>query len=202
MEYDEFVTYYEAVRPGLRNFKGKLDAYFAEALSSLAHIDRYECRIKTNDSAYKKYKEKYLGSAEPFAEFEDLVAARIIVFFLSDIDRVRHVLLEHFDRVERSERRPELDDQFGYESEHLVLAVPPHLKPSSGSEFCPNTLEVQIRTILMHAYAEPQHDILYKSQTVVPKEIKRRLAWIAASCWGADREYEELLRWSRSEENH
>jgi len=201
MEYGEFGRYYEAMLPGLRNLKGKLDAQIEDILSNFPHIDRYQCRVKSVDSAYKKFKEKYKDADEPFLEFEDLVAARVIVFFISDVSKVRDVILENFEPIERSERRPKLDDQFGYESEHLVLAVPPNLKPSSGSEFCPNTFEMQVRTILMHAYAEPQHDILYKGEATVPKNIKRRLAWIAASCWGADREYEELRRWSDSGED-
>lgn len=198
MEYGEFQKNYTQASSGLVNLKGRLDAYFEEILAKLEHIDRYTCRVKALESAYKKYSDKYASQSAPLSNFEDLVAVRIIVFFTSDIPLVRSALLEHFERVERSERKPEFDDQFGYESEHLVLVVPPHLKPEAGDEFCPPTFEVQLRTILMHAYAEPQHDILYKSTAQVPREIRRRLAWIAASCWGADREYEELRRWSEA----
>lgn len=198
MEYDEFLACYKAITPGLEAFRRKLKQHMLESVDSLPHIDRFQCRVKLPDSAYNKYTSKYRYSEDPFSEFEDLVAARFIVFFISDIGKVRGRLLDHFKRIERSEKRPEFDDQFGYESEHLVFATPAHLKPSSSHEFCPNSFELQIRTILMHAYAEPQHDI-YKRQGEVPKDITRRLAWIAASCWGADREYEELRAWSSGE---
>ncbi|MDX8470209.1 RelA/SpoT domain-containing protein [Mesorhizobium sp. VK23B] len=198
MEYDEFSNIYSDALPGLVRLKDRLDETLSKIVEPLAHIDRCQCRVKGAKSAYKKYVNKYANHSSPLANFEDLVAARIIVFFTSDIPVVRTALLDNFDRVERTEKKPEFDDQFGYESEHLVFVVPPHLKPDTTAEFCPSTFELQLRTILMHAYAEPQHDILYKSSGEIPKTIRRRLAWIAASCWGADREYEELRRWSEA----
>ncbi|MER9445862.1 hypothetical protein NKI79_32075 [Mesorhizobium sp. M0340] len=198
MEYDEFSKIYNDALPGLARLNDCLDRTLNKIVEPLRHIDRCQCRVKATNSAYKKYMSKYVGRSPPLMNFDDLVAARIIVFFTSDISVVRSALLEHFDRVERTEKKPEFDDQFGYESEHLVFVVPPHLKPDTPDEFCPSTFEIQLRTILMHAYAEPQHDILYKSSGEIPKTIRRRLAWIAASCWGADREYEELRRWSEA----
>lgn len=193
MEYADFKKQYDERLPALEEFRGRFVSHVESAFDSVPRIDRFSCRIKDAKSAYKKYLSKYSGEHDPLSHFEDLVAARFIVFFLSDVSNVRDLLLEEFNRVERSEKKPEFDDQFGYESEHLVLYVPPHLKPSGTLGFCPNTIEVQIRTILMHAYAEPQHDIGYKGGDL-PGDTKRRLAWIAASCWGADREFEEIWR--------
>lgn len=51
---------------------------------------------------------------------------------------------------------------------------------------------------MMHAYAEPQHDLSYKAAADLPSEIRRELAWVAASAWGADQAYERVRRW-RSE---
>lgn len=44
----------------------------------------------------------------------------------------------------------------------------------------------------MHAWAEPQHDMGYKGDP--GPEVKRELAWIAASAWGADRTLNEVAR--------
>jgi putative GTP pyrophosphokinase len=48
----------------------------------------------------------------------------------------------------------------------------------------------------MHAYAEPQHNIGYKPTGELPRQIKRELAWIAASAWGADQAFERLNAWN------
>jgi ppGpp synthetase/RelA/SpoT-type nucleotidyltranferase len=57
----------------------------------------------------------------------------------------------------------------------------------------PSTFELQIRTLFMHAYAEPQHDFAYKSSAELLRDDRKRLGWIASAAWGADRAYQELL---------
>jgi ppGpp synthetase/RelA/SpoT-type nucleotidyltranferase len=56
----------------------------------------------------------------------------------------------------------------------------------------PTTFEMQVRTLFMHAYAEPPHDWGYKSGGELTRDVERQLAWIAASAWGADRMYADL----------
>jgi ppGpp synthetase/RelA/SpoT-type nucleotidyltranferase len=56
----------------------------------------------------------------------------------------------------------------------------------------PETFELQVRTLFMHAWAEPQHDLGYKGPGDLTKLQKKRLAWVAASAWGADHELEGL----------
>jgi ppGpp synthetase/RelA/SpoT-type nucleotidyltranferase len=58
----------------------------------------------------------------------------------------------------------------------------------------PTTFELQIRTLCMHAWAEPQHDVGYKSAEELSREDRRELAWIAASIWGADHGFERVLK--------
>lgn len=122
----------------------------------------------------------------------------MIVFFLGDLVTVHERLAGSYSTIERSQRRPERDVEFGYESDHLVCVIPPHLKPSGWAKRhdMPSTFELQIRTLLMHAYAEPQHDIGYKAPRDLSHQIRRELAWIAASAWGADQAYERVRKWN------
>lgn len=62
----------------------------------------------------------------------------------------------------------------------------------------PETFELQVRTLFMHAWAEPQHNLGYKSPGDLSKEHRRHLAWIAASAWGADRGSRRLGKRSAS----
>jgi len=59
---------------------------------------------------------------------------------------------------------------------------------------------LQIRTIFMHAYSEPQHDFAYKAAGDLPPNVRRELAWIAASAWGADQAYARVAEWAASED--
>ena len=134
-----------------------------DTLAGVPHIDRLTFRVKGPESFVAKAQDvtnapKY---SDPLVEVEDQVAGRIIVFFLSDIAHVRRRLEAVFTTVERVTRRPERDAEFGYESEHMICIIPPQVMPDKWNERddVPPTFEIQIRTIFMHAYAEPQRNV-------------------------------------------
>jgi hypothetical protein len=52
--------------------------------------------------------------------------------------------------------------------------------------------EVQVRTILQHAWAEIEHDIQYKSTIAIPEEIRRRFMALAGMLEVADREFQAI----------
>jgi GTP pyrophosphokinase len=106
------------------------------------------------------------------AEIEDQVAGRVIVFYLDDIAGVLDTLKGTFNAVERSRRHPQRDEEFGYESEHLIAALPPQVLPDEwqGRDDLPTTFELQVRTVFMHAYAEPQHDLGYKAPSAAVRD--------------------------------
>jgi hypothetical protein len=52
--------------------------------------------------------------------------------------------------------------------------------------------EIQVRTILQHAWAEIEHDIVYKSSEDIPFELRRKFASLAGLVEIADREFEAL----------
>ena len=82
--------------------------------------------------------------------------------------------------------------EFGYESDHYIIVIDEHLKPDGwdNGPSMPATFELQIRTLFMHAWAEPQHDLGYKGAGLTDDHA-RMLAWVASSAWGADRMFED-----------
>src|SRR5262249_19774054 len=52
--------------------------------------------------------------------------------------------------------------------------------------------EIQVRTVLQHAWAEIQHDIQYKSVTTIPVAIRRRFMALAGLLEIADREFQAI----------
>jgi ppGpp synthetase/RelA/SpoT-type nucleotidyltranferase len=189
---------YEDRCPLLEKVASKLEQEVFEALDGLEHIDRISFRVKGRDSFVAKAEdpENDPGYAEPLVEIEDQVAGRVLVHFLGDLPKVHERIARIFNSVEKTERRPERDSEFGYESDHLICIIPPQAKPKGWDKRndVPNTFELQIRTLFMHAYAEPQHDMQYKSADDLPREVRRELAWIAASAWGADQAYQRVDR--------
>ncbi|MFF0760570.1 GTP pyrophosphokinase family protein [Streptomyces sp. NPDC003737] len=168
-------------------------------LAEVPHIDRISFRVKDPGSFFEKScatlsdgEKKYLN---PLREIEDQVAGRVIVFYSSDIRAVSAVLEDTFRMVESEAREPEDESSFGYESYHHIFLIPEHHKPDGwdDEESMPVTFELQVRTLFMHAWAEPQHDLGYKGEEL-SREVRRKLAWVAASAWGADRTMDEIYR--------
>nr|WP_315594879.1 hypothetical protein [uncultured Cupriavidus sp.] len=136
-------------------------------------------RVKDLDSALKKQaKKKY---PDPRSAMTDLVGARFVVLVRTDIEIVERALLAFTgwstsrDRHFRDEviDHPEL---FDYQSVHYLV------RATEGTEIdglrVPDGLpcEVQIRTLLQHAYAELVHDNIYKPTAQVPSSAKRLVA--------------------------
>jgi len=196
---DDISGLYQARQPLLEQLRDKLETETKAALGNLKHIDRVSFRVKGVQSFTEKAQDRRTTPPyeNPLVEVEDQVAGRVIVFFLHDVQIVLERLKRTFNAVERKHMRPARDEEFSYESYHLICIVPPHLKPDGwgARDDLPTTFELQVRTIFMHAYAEPQHDIGYKAASELPGQVRRELAWIAASAWGADQAYERVQSW-------
>lgn len=54
--------------------------------------------------------------------------------------------------------------------------------------------EIQVRTILQHAWAEFEHDRNYKFKGLLPKDLRRRLSLMAGNLESIDREFDNLSR--------
>jgi ppGpp synthetase/RelA/SpoT-type nucleotidyltranferase len=203
---DDLAKLYFKRQNVLEKLRKQLEHETIAALKNLPHIDRVAFRVKGPDSFLKKANDPKNRAfyKDPLSEIEDQIAGRIITFFLSDIPIVKDRLIEGtFSVAENWTRAPDRDAEFGYETEHLILMIPVQLKPRDWDkqDRMPTTFELQIRTIFMHAYAEPQHDIAYKGAEDLPKEVRRQLGWIAASSWGADQAYERVKQ-SDEERKH
>jgi ppGpp synthetase/RelA/SpoT-type nucleotidyltranferase len=198
---DELLECYQARTELLNRLAKNLTEETIGVLKELPHVDRISYRVKGAKSFVEKTRDPANDPAyaDPLVEIEDQVAGRVLVFFLSDIEPVLAKLGGAFTPVESSRRRPKKDEEFGYESHHLICMIPPQAKPEAWNNLkdAPRTFELQVRTLFMHAWAEPQHDLEYKAAKDLPREIRRELFWIAASSWGADQAFARIVEWQR-----
>jgi len=190
---------YESRFPLLKELAERLEQETRIALSDIPRIDRISFRAKAPESFTKKSlsagadgNKKYMF---PLADIEDQVGGRVLVFFRRDIDIVVKQLITTFSRVEQTRKAPASDIAFAYESDHLVFVIPPQVIPPGWDElgFRPTTFEMQVRTLFMHAWAEPEHDIAYKAQVSLTSEERRKIAWAASNAWGGDAIFEQVL---------
>ena len=149
-------------------------------------------RIKTVDSLAEKMRRKS-GKYTSIYDITDLCAARIICYLNATVDEIAEALKKNFVIDERNsiDKRKTLSaNQFGYLSLHNVVS----LRPEDGfrEELCRIRCEIQIRTVLQHAWAEIEHDLGYKSSYGIPSTIRREFSRIAGLLEIADNQFVEL----------
>ena len=132
---------------------------------------------------------------ERLEDLTDLVGLRVITFFEDSIEQVARLIEEHFRvDIDRSvdKRLRQEPHSFGYRSLHYICHPPPALIAQHPDWDWP--FEIQIRTILQHAWAEIEHDLGYKSPESVPLPVRRRFSRLAGLLEIADSEFVELRR--------
>ncbi|MBO4285762.1 MAG: (p)ppGpp synthetase [Bacilli bacterium] len=192
MIFDE----YKELLPVLKLLKGVVDNIIRqEVTKSGVFTNSYSSRIKTEKSLEGKLELKGYKYKDIY-DLTDILGARIVTYYSSDVDRVASVLEKTFnvDRENSIDRRKEYNiDQFGYMSLHYICSVPETLYKN---EEYPNInkirFEIQIRTSLQDAWAQITHDIGYKSDVEIPKKILRRLNRLAGLLEMADEEFNNI----------
>jgi putative GTP pyrophosphokinase len=128
----------------------------------------------------------------------DLAGIRVITFVEPDAVRASNLFSRAFTAHQSKslDKSEELgDSQVGYRSVHLVCELSadrialPEYKPYQGLFF-----EIQVRTVLQHAWAEIEHDRGYKFKGVLPQALRRRLNLLAGQLEMADQEFARLAR--------
>jgi len=70
---------------------------------------------------------------DPLTEVQDQIAARIITYYLADVERIEAVISEYFGAIESRRVEPESSSEFGYEGHHFILLTPEEAFASAGS---------------------------------------------------------------------
>ena len=148
-----------------------------------------EHRVKEERSLAGKLERKGDGY-NGLEDITDILGCRVVCFLADEIDKIGKKVEERFvvDWENSSNKKDLLkENAFGYLSLHYICSLP------SGGEWpddiCGKKFEIQIRTILQHAWSAIQHDIGYKNDFGVPREINRRLARLAGLLELADDEF-------------
>lgn len=136
-------------------------------------------RAKTIESALKKQASKRY--VDPKEMMTDVVGARFVVLLKTDIDLVERVIVSYGGWTRSKDRDPDDErDQrpkaFDYQSVHYVVRNAEDRQ--LGDVMVPTGVpcEVQIRTLLQHAYAELVHGRIYKNDEEVPRTAERLVA--------------------------
>ncbi len=134
---------------------------------------------------------------DPLREITDQIGLRVITYVHSDVAAVAELLDDQVVVLDDRDlgRETASEGRFGYASRHLLVSLDsaresqPAYEPLRGYR-----AQVQIRTVLQHAWAEFEHDIRYKGE--IPEEhahdFDRRFTLAAGLLELADREFSTI----------
>ncbi len=196
------IEQYQKARPLYEEFADVVKNILSEALNAnKINTPSIEARAKTIDGFGRKVstpsldepnKPKYLN---PLSDITDLSGVRVITFFPRTQDLVDASIRSEFDVIEKLDKSEILikEERFGYSSIHyLVRLQEKRTALLEYSRFKDLIAEIQVRTILQHAWAEIEHDIQYKSVDTIPAAIHRRFMSLAGMLEIADREFQAI----------
>jgi putative GTP pyrophosphokinase len=201
------LEHYDRVLPILRargeRMRAELSAVLA--IAPALKIHSVELRLKSRASLAHKLARPdrdYLG----LWDVTDLIGLRVITYFEDAVDRVGELLERHLpvDLGSSIDKRRRDVGAFGYRSLHYVCRLDPGVGPGDGPGDSDGDgddglpaharCEVQVRTVLEHAWAEIEHDLGYKATEAVPAAVRRRLHRLAGLLELADQEFVAIRR--------
>ena len=172
---------------------------YSEQLACDNPIEHIKYRVKAPNSIKNKLEMKgYLCTSENVDYYlHDIVGARIVCPFLSDVERV----------VKDIRENPELQvlvckdyinnpKNNGYASYHLIVKVPVNV----GNKISYVKSEIQIRTMAMDMWASLEHKIGYKNKTFLSDEDMAVIDNMAIECSKLDNRLNEKYLCNRSKD--
>lgn len=156
-------------------------------------------RIKEEQSFVDKALYRGKRYEDPMIEIEDKIGTRIVVLVTDIVDRVAKDLQACTDwNIKESKSKHEIfeavPDKFGYQSIHYIVTPKKNCCKFASTDLNQITCEIQVRTLLQHAYAEISHDNVYKGPFRNDPAILRQLAKSMALMEAADDYFCKTLR--------
>jgi len=188
---------YEARAPVFARLKEEvLFALDAELRRAGIKVHTLTGRVKTVDSLREKAERK--GYASPLDDAGDIVGVRVVVLFMRDLPTVGAIVRNLF-AVHASEDRVDATDPstFGYMSQHYEATMRPTHTGPRYDDLRDVRFEVQVRTLLMDAWANVSHYLAYKGESSIPSELRRDFFALSGLFYVADKHFELFIAATR-----
>ncbi|MBN2000494.1 hypothetical protein JW935_23285 [candidate division KSB1 bacterium] len=193
----EQVTKFRSVNSDYKKYAEFLEVVLKKACEKYAPLAFVQTRPKSVSSFAEKAIRKAHKYKDPVNQITDLCGARIITHFQYQVQAITRFIRENFEIDEANS----LDvgsrlkhSEFGYLSLHFIvtpvaekildITVPPEIKDKKA--------EIQVRTLLQHAWADISHDRIYKTPIKVPEMWTRESARLAAILENADDSFQKM----------
>lgn len=154
-------------------------------------IDHIEHRVKTVESFVEKIERK--SYADPFQQIKDCVGLRIVAFYQDSVQNVVNMIREEFE-VDEANSLDKIEDlgetEFGYRSVHVVVSLSNQRAIlREWKRYAGLPAEIQIRSVLQHAWATVSHLLNYKTTSQESRKLLRQLSRLSAHLETVDEEF-------------
>ena len=205
---------FKEIRHLYGNYARFLKGVLKEARLRYAPLAIVDVRAKSTHSFVDKIlrkRAKYEDTkdpqpSDPLLRMTDLCGGRIIVQTDRQVKDVCRFIERVFDidtaNSEDVSRRLK-PTEFGYRSVHYIVMINPNKLEDNGvtvdlpaevlSAQIPLKAEIQVRTILEHAWADLVHDTVYKTELLPPDHIRRHVSTLAAVLENVDKDFGRLV---------
>lgn len=192
--HDRYVAFERAHPNAAEDFIEAIESVLSDA--GLTY-DRVSARMKQwrslRTKASKRTPSGELVYPHPWEDIHDLIGVRITTLHSTEIPEIIEALRDQFIVIRSVDKAAQtrIAGDFGYGSHHLILEVDDRVEELAsyqGFQF-----EVQIRTVLQHAWAEFEHDIRYKrsGQKLDPR-VDRAFTLAAGLIELADQQFDQI----------
>lgn len=150
-------------------------------------------RVKKFDNYCDKLVKLSKQQGSELIQITDLLGVRIVCPFLDDLATVERLISDNFEVLELEHKAEQHSfREFGYDSLHMLIRTHPISRDIHLPHSC-DVCEIQLRTILQDAWAEVEHELVYKSDIPLPNDsIRRKLASLNASLTLSDLIFQEI----------
>jgi ppGpp synthetase/RelA/SpoT-type nucleotidyltranferase len=167
-----------------------------ELLDAGLSFDQVSVRLKDRHSYLSKLRNPDYPEYDSFESAHDVVGIRVTSFTTSEIPLLLGVVRTLFavEEVEDKAAKAIAEGRFGYASHHVIARIDGEKLPALAG-LDGRLVEIQLRTVLQHAWAEFEHDIRYKNPgDDLPPQVHRAFTLAAGLIELADGQFDDIAR--------
>ena len=200
MTEQELIAAYETMKPALSAWGSAVKNTVLSRLEAVLGGEKKlkefikiapDPRVKDTDSFLAKALRRRKSYGRPLEQITDMVGVRFVVLLITDLKIICDII-EQCDIWEAEKARDfeaektERPHHFDYQSMHYVVHPKKPLKYDDVVVPPTLTCEIQVRTLLQHAYAELAHNTTYKPSLCLDRDVNRQIAKSSALVEAAD----------------
>jgi ppGpp synthetase/RelA/SpoT-type nucleotidyltranferase len=161
---NEFEYYYQTSKICAHQLENKLESSGIRAMITFRakRADRLEDKLR------KRNLEKNYKTFEDInKDIVDLAGVRIAFYFPADMQEIDKIICNQF-HILKSKEFPKIGVPnnkktfIGYKAKHYRINFDPQKLSAKEKRFSHALVEIQVASILMHSWAEVEHDLVYK----------------------------------------